>query len=809
MATLLQDLKYGLRMLAKNPGFTLVAAVTLALGIGANTAIFSVVNTVLLRPLPFHDPHQIVVVGSEWMGGAGDFSPADFLDVRAQSRSFEQMAAYRFWSFNLTAGEHPERVIGEVVTTNFFALLGVEPVLGRGFLPSDGGRTGSRVALLSYGLWQRRFGGNDSVLGQKAILNGEPFTVIGIMPRGFNFPEDAELWVSPRYAVPAHPLRLNVDPATMRGSHYFDSIARLRPGVTEERARADLAVVFNDIARAHGDSDLRGAKPWVQSLHESEVGNVRPALLVLLAAVGLVLLIACANAASLILARGVARQKEMAVRVALGASRARVVRQLLTESLLLALLGGGLGILLAFWGFAPLATLVPADLRQMTRLTLDVRVLAFTAALALLAGIVFGLAPALTGARTNLTGTLKEGGRSSAFGRHRGQELLVIAETAVALVLLVGAGLLLKSFVRLLNVDEGFDPSHVLTLQISLPQARYPQPESRHNFVNKILAQIDALPGVTSTCVVTRLPLNPGGSSRGVQIEGKSYPPDRDAESVVPSYSVVSPDFFKVLRIPLLAGRQFTPRDDAHSPGVFIINRAMAKTFWPNQDPVGKRIRMDTGQSWAEIVGVVGDVRQHELGEPARPMMYAPYAQDPWPFVDIAVRTATDPAALASPVAGAIQSVDPDEPVYNVRTMEEVVARSVSGRRFNMVLLGIFASLALVLTAIGIFGVVSFAVSQRTHEIGIRMALGARRQDVFKLVVGRGVVLALLGVGLGVAGALGLTRFLAGLLYGVKPSDPLTFVAVALVLLGVAVLASYLPARRAAKVDPMVALRCE
>jgi putative ABC transport system permease protein len=809
MTTILQDLRYGLRMLAKNPAFTAIAILTLALGIGANTAIFSVVNTVLLRPLPFHDPQKIVVVGQEWMGGLGDFSPADFLDVQAQNHSFEQMAAYRGWNFNLTAGDRPERVIGEVVTTNFFSLLGVKPILGRALMPEDGGPGSHRTAVISFGLWQRYFGGKETILGEKVVLSGEPYEVIGVMPRGFAFPEEAELWVGPRFAVPQHPLRLGVDPATMRGSHYFDALARLRPPVSIVQARADLAVVFGNVIRAHSDSDLRGAKPWVETLHENEVGNVRPALLVLLGAVGLVLLIACANVASLILARGVKRQRELAVREALGASRGRVIRQLLTESILLAFMGGALGVLAAFWGFAPLAKMVPDDLRGMVQPVLDWRVLGFVTILSLTVGIIFGLAPALTGSRHGLFDTLKEGGRNVALGRHRGQETLVVLETAVALVLLVVAGLLLKSFARLLAVNEGFDPSRVLTMQIFLPQTRYGKPAERDAFVKQALSNISALPGVQSASVATRLPLNPGSSSRGIMLEGKSYPPDRQGEPIIPDYSVVSPDFFKVLHIPLLAGREFTARDDDSKPMVYIINRTMAQTFWPGENPVGKRIRMDPKEKWSEVVGVVGDVRQHQLGEAPRPMMYVPYAQDPWPFMDIAVRTTQEPENLTSDIQRAVQATDKQEPLYNIRTMEEIVSRSVSSRRFTLVLLGLFAALALFLTAIGIYGVISFAVTERTHEIGVRMALGARGADVLGLVVRRGMLLALAGVAMGIAGALGVTRFVSSLLYGVKPTDPVTFAAVALILGAVAFAASYLPARRATKVDPMVALRYE
>ncbi len=809
MSTVIQDVRYGLRMLAKNPTFTAVAILTLALGMGANTAIFSVVNTVLLRPLPFHDPDRIVVVGQEFTGESVEMSPGDLLDVQAQNHSFEQIAAYRGWNFNLTVGDRPERVVGEVVTTNFFLLLGVKPILGRTLLPEDGGPNGRRTAVLSYGLWQRYFGGNTAALGEKVTLNGEPYIVIGVMPRGFAFPEEAELWTAPRFSLPEHPLRPGVDPATMRGSHYFDAIARLRKSVTPEQARADLAVVFKNIIRAHADSDLRDSKPSVRSLHDEEVGSVRPALLVLLGAVGLVLLIACANVASLVLARGVKRQKELAVREALGASRARVARQLLTESVLLALFGGGLGILAAFWGFAPLARIVPDDLKGLVQPVLDWRVLGFTALLSIAAGIMFGLVPALTCSRVGLCDALKESGRSIAHGRHRGQEILVVAETALALVLLIGAGLLLRSFARLISVEEGFDPGHVLTLQLILPSSRYGKPAERAAFVRQTLANLGALPGVQSASVATRLPLNPGSSTRGIMLEGKSYPPDRQGETINPDYSVISPGFFKVLRIPFRAGREFTAEDDASKPTVYVINRAMAQTFWPNENPVGRRIRMGPDDKWSEIVGVVGDVRQHELGEPPRPMMYAPYAQDPWPFVDIAVRASQDPGSLAPDIQRAIQAVDKDEPVYNVRTMDEIVSRSVSRRRFILSLLALFATLALVLTVVGIYGVISFVVTERTHEIGVRMALGARRDDVLRLVVRRGVLLTLMGLAIGTAGALGLTQFLAGMLYEVKPADPATFSLVALGLGFVAFLASYVPARRATQVDPVVALRHE
>ncbi|MGH9430707.1 MAG: ABC transporter permease [Terriglobia bacterium] len=810
MSPFIHDLRFGLRMLAKNPGFTAVAIITLALGIGANTAIFSIVNSVLLRPLPYPDSNRLVVVAEKWSGGADAPSPPDFLDIEAQNHVFDQMAAYKDRGFSLAAGGNPEHVQGTVATTNTFSLLGVNPVMGRGFIPSDGGHAGNRAMILGYNLWQKSFGGRKDVLGKKLTLDAQPFTVVGIMPRWFQFPEGAELWVAPRYQVPAHPLRPEVNPATMRGSHYFDVIARLRPGVTLTNALADLTVVDKNIGRQHPDSDLNSDEgPSLVTLQEDEVGQVRPALLVLLGAVGLVLLIACANVANLLLARGTARRKEFAIRQALGASRVRVIRQLLTESVLLALLAGGLGILLAFWAFAPLSSLVPAELRDFAQLNLDTRLLEFTAIISIVAGFVFGLLPAMANSRRALNNNLKEGGRSSGSGHYRTQSILVVAETALALVLLVGAGLLLRSFLRLLSVPEGFNPSHVLTMRIALPNTSYPLAAQRAGFVKRMLENIQAQPGVVSTCVTTRLPLNNGSSARGIQIEGHSYSGDAQDESVVPNYSVASPGFFKTLQIPLVEGRDFTARDDAQAPGVFIINHTMARAFWPGRDPVGKRISLNEGGKWSEVVGVVGEVQQHRLGELPKPMLYAPYAQDPWPFMDIAVRTAVDPASMTTVVERAIQKIDKHQAVYDVQTMGEVVSRSVAPRRFDMLLLALFAVLALGLAAVGIFGVMSFVVSQRTHEIGIRMALGARGEDVLRLVVKQGLILTLAGVAVGLIGSFGLTRFLASLLFEVQPSDPVTLAAVSLILTGVSLTASYIPARRATKVDPVVALRNE
>jgi putative ABC transport system permease protein len=810
MQAWLQDVKFALRMLAKNPGFTAVAVMTLALGIGANTAIFSIVDSVLLRPLPYPNADRLVVVAEKWSGGADAPSPADFLDIQSQNHVFSQMAAYREQGFSMAVAGRPEHVDGTVTTTNIFSLLGVTPLVGRSFVPGDGGHAGNRAVILGYSLWQKRFGGEAEVLGQKLTLNDQPFTVVGVAPRSFQFPGDSELWVAPRYQVPEHPLHPDVDPATMRGSHYFDVIARLRPGVKLKKALTDLTVVGRNIGRQHPDSDLNYEEgPMLVTLHQDEVGAVRPALLVLLGAVGLVLLIACANVANLLLARGTARRKEFAVRQALGASRLRLMRQVLTESVLMAVLAAGLGVLLAVWAFGPLSALAPSDVRDFAQLSLNTRLLEFTALVSILAGLFFGIFPAVINSRDGLSNNLKEGGRAAGFGRHRAQSVLVIAETALALVLLVGAGLLLRSFLRVLSVHEGFNPSHVLTMRIGLSTTNYPLPAQRAAFVRQMLENIRALPGVSSASAVTRLPLYGGGSSRSIEIQGHSYSTASPAESVVPGYSVVSPEFFKSLQVPLIRGREFSDHDNASAPRVFVINQTMARTFWPGQDVVGQRMKIGGTEKWGEVVGEVGDVQQYRLGEVVKPMLYVPYAQDSWPFMEVAVKTAVAPDRMVAPVESAIQKIDRHQAAYDVETMDEVVASSVAPRRFDLILLGLFAALALGLAAVGIFGVMSFAVSQRTHEIGIRMALGARGEDVLRLVVGQGILLTLAGVGVGLIAALGLTRFLASLLFGVHPTDPVTLIAVCAILTGVSVMACYIPAQRATRVDPVEALRNE
>ncbi|HEY6332986.1 MAG TPA: ABC transporter permease, partial [Blastocatellia bacterium] len=650
----LQDLRFAVRMLIKKPGFTIVALITLALGIGANTAIFSIVDAVLLKPLPYPESQNLIVIAKE------DLSPPDFLDVQAHNSAFEQMAAFRSRSYNMTGGDRPELIDGADVTTNLFSLLRVEPILGRAFATDDGSRAVDRRVILSYDLWQRRFGSSKAIIGQSLPLDGQPFTVVGVMPPGFQFPEGAELWVSPRYVVPEHPLIPDTDPSADRGYHYFDdTIARLKPGITMPKARADLDLVTAEIIQQHPDSEMKTNHPALISLHEEGVGDIRPALLVIFGVVTLVFLVACVNVANLMLSRGVARRKELAIRTVLGASRGRVLRQLLTESVLLALIGGMLGVIAAFKGFSFLVLLTAKSLGQTSRPQIDGTVLAFTAGVSLLAALIFGLAPAFQGSRTELTESVKEGGRSSSVGRSRYQEILVTAEVALAVVLLVGAGLLLRSFMRLAEVATGFDANNVMTLGLSLPQSRYPKPESKTVFVDNILAKIRAVPGVTDASVISRLPLSSGSSTRGVQIEGRTYPPNNQAEPVSPDYGVISPGYFVTMHIPLLAGRDFTGHDDASNAKVAIVSKAAADTYWPNEDPVGRRMTIENGA--VQVVGVVGDVRQHQIIRAIRPCVYVPYPQDPWPSFTVTAKTGIASDSLAGEMEQAIWTVDNDQ----------------------------------------------------------------------------------------------------------------------------------------------------
>jgi putative ABC transport system permease protein len=805
-----RDIRFGIRMLVKNPAFTAVAVLTLALGIGANTAIFSVIDAALLRPLPYPNADRIVVLYQLDQDKQTDNpAPADFLDLRKQSSSFAYLAAHRGLPFNLSGNGQPERVEGAVVTSDFFAALGVRAVQGRTIQPDLDPPGGTSVAVLGYGLWQRRFGGDANIVGRAIEVDGVSRIVVGIMPPGFAFPAGTELWTSSRFAAVPHPLRPTEDPSALRDSHYFESFGRLKPSVTLAQATTEVDTITKRLKQQYGDKE-EGFGATLIPLRQDLVGETRPALLILLGAVALVLLIACVNVANIILARGASRQKEMALRIALGAGRFHLLRHLLVESLLLALAGGALGILLALWGLAPLRALVPTDMIGGAPIALDSRVLLFTLFASLASGVLFGLIPGSRLLGTDLNVSLQEGGRGSAGGgrARRMRSALVVTEIAMAAVLLIAAGLLLRSFSRLLNVPEGFNPDHVLSLQMALPQARYPKPGDRVAFLKNTLERVDSLPGIASASAISRLPLNPGNSSRSVEIEGRTAPPSGD---IAPDYLVVTADYFQTLGVPLLAGRTFTDRDDANALPVAIVSEATARHFWPGQDVIGKHFRGACGddKTWCQVVGVVGDIKQHHLEQASKLAVYVPFLQDPWAFFALVVRTKLEPASAASAVEGAIHSVDADEPVYNVRSMRDVEAASLSPQRLQIALIGLFAALALILACMGIYGVMAYSVAQRTNEIGVRMALGAQTGNVLGLVLGEGLRLALLGAAIGLAGSFFAARLLSGMLFGVTPSDPFTFASVAVVLVAVAMVACYVPARRATRVDPLVALRYE
>ena len=804
---LLQDASYALRVLRRNPGFSAVAVLTLALGIGANVAIFGVVHAVLLRPLPLPDDERLVIVGPEWRGSIGSVAPADFLDLRRQNRVFSGMTAVRNVSLDLREGEQPERLEAAVVSPEFFDVMGVRPSLGRGFLADEFGAGRDHVAVVSDSLWRARLGASPGVLGRSLLLSNEPYRVIGIAPPGFRFPDGAELWVPPRFAVPQRIGDLAQDPSQNRGSHYFDTYARLRPGVSYQEAQADVSVIMARIAEADPNADARGGA-LVRNLREYLVGESRRALLVMLGAVALVLMVACANVASLLLARGASRQRELAVRCALGASRGRVVRLVLTESLVLGLLGGLGGIALASACFPLLMALVPGSARNLVRLQLDPAVLLFAVGVALLTGVVFGLTPALVAVAGRGGSALHDATRGSTAGRGRRgfQRLLVTAETALALVLLAGAGLLVKSFLRMRSVDPGFKPAGVVSMSVNLPPAAYAEEARRVAYAREVLASVERVPGVAAAALVTRVPLRPGSSSRGVSIEGRSYTPEQPIEKVVPNYTAVSPGYFHTLGIPILAGREFARDDGAGHPLVTIVSASLAEAFWPGESPIGRRLSMNN--QTLEVIGVVGDVRTASLWQRPLPMLYAPFEQDPWSFMSIVARTTRPAGTVASEMRRAIQSVDKSLPV-TVLTLEQVVGDSLAPRQFQAGLSAAFAALALVLAMMGVYGVMSYAVAQRTREFGIRAALGAEPRRIFGEIVAEGVRVVALGALLGLAGAVAARSALTSLLFEVSPLDPATFASVLVLLLAVAVAACLVPARRAMRVDPVVALRTE
>jgi putative ABC transport system permease protein len=804
METLLHDLRYGVRMLRKSPGFTLVAVLALALGIGSAAAIFSVVDAVLLHSLPYPESDRILRA-SETERGTGAWrnamSPANYLDLDSQNHVFSVMAASRGWQGNLTGGDRPERVRLTMTTASFFPLFGVNPMLGRGLLPDDAHAGSDHVVVLSYGLWQRRFAADRGLVGRTITLNEEPYTVVGVMPQGFSPDQYGELWVPSPFGVPTHPLTPTKDPRPMRDSNYLDVWARLKPGATRQQASAEVDSIAHLLEKQHpGDNDATGI--GVVSLQDDEVAGIRPALLLLLAAVAFVLLIGCANVANLVLARSTARAREISIRVAMGASRLRLMRQLLTESLLLALAGGTAGVLFAVWAIPALLALRPPDLQTFEHIGVNREVLGFSLLVSAGCGILFGLVPAIHATGANPNESLKEGGRGNTGTRGRTRSALVVLEMGLSLVLLVGAGLMVKSFVRLMQVDPGFNPNRLLVFNIGLPPSASAASETA--FYEQVVERIRALPGVEVAGAVSRMPLAGGNSGRSYNVPGSTKEYNADIR-------VSTPDYFRAMGIPLLKGRNLGDHDVQGSPQVAVVNEEMARRTFPGEDPIGKYIT-DFGplDQTIQIVGVVGNIRHVSLESGLRPEIYLSIAQAQWPSMDVVVRTAvSNPTSLTAAVQNAVWSVDKNVPLANVRTMQDVIAKSVLRRRFTMQLLTIFAGLAMLLAAIGLYGVMSYSVSQRTQEIGIRMALGAQRKDVLRLVVKQGMVLALVGVGLGVLASSLLTKFLSGLLFAVSATDPGTFLAVAGLLAGVALLANYIPARRATRVDPMVALRYE
>ncbi len=803
-----KDLGYAWRTLRRGPAFAVAAVLTLALGIGANTAIFSVIDAVLVRPLPYPDSNRLVMLYQR--NDAGDsqaLSPADFLEYRRQRHLFEPLSAFRDMPFNLSGGEGAERVAGAVVTPDFFVAFRTPALLGRALSPDRDKPGDSRVVVLSYALWQRRFGGDRRVVGKPIVVDGAPAEVVGVMPGSFQFPVGSEIWASARYAVPEHPLHPADNPSNLRDSHYFEAVGRLAPGVTLKRAQAESDALARRLKKQYGD-DEEGVGADLVTLRDDLVDATRSALLILLGAVALLLLIACVNVINVLLARGASRRKEFAIRGALGAGRGRIVRQLLAESALLAAAGGGLGAALAYWTLPALRTLAPANMLAGQPIEMDTGVLLFTALVSATTGILCGLFPAIHIANPDIAGMLNEGGRGSASGlRAAGtRNALVVSEIALAAVLLVSAGLLLRSFDRLLAAPKGFRPERILSLQLSLSPTRYPNAPARAGFVRQLIERINAVPGVLSTAAISRLPLNPGNSTRSVEIQGRTSPPSAD---VTPDFLVATPGFFPSMGIPIVRGRDFTPRDTGTAPTVAIVNEAMARYFWPAQDPIGKLIKVGVQENWSPVVGVVSNIRQHHLDQAPRPAVYVPYEQDTWPFMAFVVRTGMEPAAAVSAVRAAVRSVDKDQPIYNVRTMDEVVSASLASKRLSMVLLGLFALVAVALACIGIYGVMAYAVAERTHEIGVRMALGAKSGAVLRLVVVHGLRLAFVGIAAGLILSLAAARLLSRLLYGVSPWDPLTFAGIALLLVSMAAVASLIPARRAVQVDPVIALRIE
>ena len=818
MTTLIQDLQYGFRMLLKHPGVTAIALITLALGIGANTAIFSVVNAVLLSPLPYREPDRLVSI---WENvpthGRWRASPANYFDWKKQNTVFEDVVAYGASAMTITGDGEPELLYGARVHSGYFAVVGVEPVLGRSFAAEEYETGKGQVVILGHAFWQRRFGGDKSIVNRNITLDGRSYTVVGVMPPGiypvrptptgkisFDEPHQA-FWL---------PMSFEPGWAAVRGAHVLGVLARLKPGISIQQATAEMDAIGARLAQEHAEN--RGEGIIVNQFMNEVVGDVRPALYTLLGAVGLVLLIACANVASLLLAQHAGRNKEIAIRAALGAGRARLVRQFFLEGLLLSLFGTVAGITLAALGTRVLLQFVPEGVPRLAQVSLDLRVLGFTMLIALGTCLIFGLVPAWQASKPDLQTALEQSGRTSGpgAGRLRFRQMLVVFQVSVAVMLVIGAGLLIKSFWLLQRVDPGFQAEGVLTAGFILPHTKYSEPNLINNFHKQLLEKISAIPGVKTATIAYDSPLHSNWTD-SVEIEGRVLPAGSRPESA--NFIPVGPDYFDTVGVKLAAGRKFTSLDDQDHPGVALVNESFVKHFFPNENPIGRRIRPGPpGRIWDqqklmsfEIVGIVRDVKLAGLDAPSEPAYYLPASQAPLDDMTLLVRTTIDPLSIVGAVRQAVWSVDPNQPLSDIKTLEKVVDDSVAQRRLNMMLMALFGGLAMLLSAVGIYGLLSHAVTQRTQEMGIRMALGAQVGDVLKLVLRQGMTLALAGVAIGIAGAFALTRLIRGLLFGVQPNDAMTFVVVAGVLTIVALVACYLPARRATKVDPLIALRYE
>jgi putative ABC transport system permease protein len=808
MGTLWQDVRFGFRMMKKKPGVTIIAVLALALGIGANTAIFSVVNTVLLRPLPYKDPSRIMLVF--WTApklSVEDFpaSAPDFIDWREQNQVFERMAAITGESFNLTGQGEPERIMSASVSADLFPLLGVNASRGRTFTAEEEQRGRNKVVVMGHDLWQRRFGANPNLVGQTIALNNENYTVVGIMGRDFHFPEGVDkidLWV---------PLSFSPEVIDKRGHRYLYVAGRLKDGVSFERAQTEMSALAARMAEAYpGTNTDWGIK--LQSLQDALTEDVSTALFVLLGAVGFVLLIACANVANLQLARAAARQREVAIRLAVGASRRHLIRQFLIEGTLLALTGGIFGLLVAFWGIDAIRAALPEDVPRLEQIGIDAAVLIFTLSVSLVTGILLGLVPALQATKPDLVEALKEGSQSVSGSRHRNRvrSFLVVVEVALALVLLIGAGLMMKSFWRLREVRPGFDSHNVVAMQITLPEKKYEDEQQQVNFFKGLLERVQSIPGVQSAGINTDPPLT-DDSRTDLTIEGQAPLPYGNEQTA--TYGSISPGYFNAMGIPLMKGRAFTEEDRAETTPVVIISTAFANRFFSGIDPIGKRFKQggaDDEDNWMTIVGVVGDVHHYGLSTEVSSEMYMPFAQKPEPEITLIVRSAAaNPMGLLPSIRSEVEAIDKDQPIFGVQTMEHLLSESVASERLSVMLLGLFAGLAFLLACVGIYGVISYSVTQRTHEIGVRIALGASGADILRLVVGQGMRMVGVGLILGLIASFALTRVMSSLLFGVSATDPATFIVVSLLLASVAFFASFIPARRATRVDPMVALRYE